>query len=120
MSDFNRPGNRFDLEQAIMAAWGTKEDIELLTKQYLDGPVMSEDDVSNMLIGIAALHDARCQELFKQFEDNIKEVARQKQELLIAASNIALTADTRPYATSTPTNLREIISKEILNMQVGY
>lgn len=120
MSDFNRPGNRFDLEQAIMAAWGTKEDIELLTKQYLDGPVMSEDDVSNMLIGIAALHDARCQELFKQFEDNIKEIARQKQELLIAASNIALTADTRPYATSVPTNLRDIISKEILNMQVGY
>lgn len=120
MSDFNRPGNRFDLEQAIMAAWSTKDDIELLTKQYLDGPVMSEDAVSNMLIGIAALHDARCQELFRQFEDSIKEVARQKQELLTQASDIALSADTRPYATSTPTSLREIISKEILNIQVGY
>lgn len=120
MSKLSRPGNRFDLEQAIMAAWGTKEDIELLTKQYLDGPEMSEDDVSNMLIGIAALHDARCQELFRQFEESIKEVKRQKLELLTQASDIALYADGRPYATSVPTNLREIIAKEILNIEVGY
>lgn len=61
--------DRFDLEQAILAMWSTKEDIDLLLEQYLDGPKpMTEDEVSNFLIGLAAIHDARGQRAFSIFE----------------------------------------------------
>lgn len=66
--------DRFDLEQALLAMWSTKEDIDLLLERYLDSPVpMTEDEVSNFLIGLAAIHDARSQRAFHIFERLIAE-----------------------------------------------
>ena len=51
---------KIDLESAIMVAWQTSEDIDLLFKHYGDHPTpMSEDEVLNALLGIKVLHDMR-------------------------------------------------------------
>jgi hypothetical protein len=65
---------RFDLEQAIMEAWGTREDIKLVTDAKLNtAHVDSEDDLANTLIGIEYLHNLRMQRVFDIFEHLVKE-----------------------------------------------
>ena len=59
-----------DLEDDIMSVWSTTDDIDTLLYRYLEssaGP-LSEDDISNTLLGIKALHDQRCQRLWDTFE----------------------------------------------------
>jgi hypothetical protein len=59
---------KIDLESAIMVAWQTSEDIDLLFKHYGDHPKpMSEDDVLNALLGIKVLHDMRCEALMDTY-----------------------------------------------------
>jgi hypothetical protein len=64
--------DRFDLEQDIMNCWQVVDDIKTLTKRYLDGPVMSQDEVSNVLIGLEALYQMKFEQLFGTFEQCIK------------------------------------------------
>ena len=59
---------KVDLESAIMLAWQTSEDIDLLFKHYGDHPTpMSEDEVLNALLGIKTLHDMRCESLMDKY-----------------------------------------------------
>jgi hypothetical protein len=59
---------KVDLESAIMVAWQTSEDIDLLFKHYGDHPVpMSEDEVLNALLGIKTLHDMRMEALMEKY-----------------------------------------------------
>ena len=60
---------RFDLEQSLMRCWSTADDVDLLLKEYLDGPKpMTEDEMANALLGIKTLHHMRCKEAFNIFE----------------------------------------------------
>ena len=63
-----------DLEDKIMSVWGTVEDIDTFLYRYLDSPAgeLSEDDISNTLLGIKTLHDQRCQKLWDAFEEVLK------------------------------------------------
>ena len=57
-----------DLESAIMLAWQTSEDIELLYKHHGDAPrPMTEDEIGNALLGIKILHDMRCEALMDTY-----------------------------------------------------
>ena len=57
-----------DLESAIMVAWQTSEDIDILFKHHGDAPMpMTEDEVSNALLGIKFLHDMRCEALMDAY-----------------------------------------------------
>jgi hypothetical protein len=59
---------KIDLESAIMLAWQTSDDLELLFKHHGDHPVpMTEDEVSNALLGIKTLHDMRCEALMDTY-----------------------------------------------------
>lgn len=61
--------DRFDLEQAILSAWSTKEDVDLFVEKFLDGASpMTEDEVTNYMIGLSSIHEARCEKLFRIFE----------------------------------------------------
>jgi hypothetical protein len=61
--------DQFDLEQKIMQIWSTKEDLMLFLKAYIDFPEpMSEDDVMNTILGIASMHELRCQDLFNAYK----------------------------------------------------
>lgn len=57
-----------DLESAIMLAWQTSEDIELLYKHHGDSPkLMTEDEIANALLGIKILHDMRMEQLMDTY-----------------------------------------------------
>lgn len=59
---------RFDLEQDIMKAWGTKEDIETLTHMYFDGREdMPIDELWNKLDAIRSMHDMHMQRLWDTY-----------------------------------------------------
>lgn len=57
--------NRFDLEQHIMSVWGIAEDLELLYEGIANG--MSEDQQLNLVLGIKALYDLKCERLFDTY-----------------------------------------------------
>jgi hypothetical protein len=60
--------NTIDLESAIMLAWQTSEDIDLLFKHHGDHPIpMTEDEVGNVLLGIKVLHDMRMEKLMDTY-----------------------------------------------------
>lgn len=60
--------NQVDLDSAIMLAWQTSEDIDLLYKRHGDHPVpMTEDQVATALLGIKALHDMRMEKLMDTY-----------------------------------------------------
>lgn len=63
--------SRFDLEEALTALWGTKEDLELLEEEVLEGEP-SADDIANALMGVARLHDLRAAKAFRIFEELVR------------------------------------------------
>jgi hypothetical protein len=81
--------SKVDLEGAIMTAWQTSDDLDLLFQHYGDHPVpMTEDEVLNALLGIKVIHDMRMEKLMdtycRKFEldqyctDPIKLAAREE------------------------------------------
>jgi len=59
---------KVDLESAIMVAWQTSEDLDLLLKHHGDAPKpMKEDEVANVLLGIKVLHDLRMEALMDKY-----------------------------------------------------
>lgn len=62
-----------ELEDLIMAAWMTREDIDSVLWVLLDRVNKpDEDEVSNLLIGLHALHDARMTKLFQGYDTVLK------------------------------------------------
>lgn len=70
--------DRFDLENDIMSCWNTKEDILLLAESFSEKNI-TEDEVQNALIGIASLHELRCQKLINTFEELIYNNSKEKE-----------------------------------------
>ena len=53
-----------DLEDAIHTAWQTADDLKLFYEHHSDAPrPMTEDEVSNMLLGLYSLHEMRSKKL---------------------------------------------------------
>ena len=67
--------DRFNLEEEIQNVWQTKDDLNAITERILDDPngPMTEDEISNVLIGLSELHETRCKKLWKVFETMVKE-----------------------------------------------
>lgn len=63
--------DRFDLEQNIMKCWNITEEIDLLYKNVLEKD-MSTDDISNFLLGLSTIYNAKFAELFDNFSELIK------------------------------------------------
>lgn len=64
---------QFDLEQDIMSAWATADDIKLVLHSF---DSLSEDQRMNALIGIEQMHTLRMNKLFATFETFLKEYYR--------------------------------------------
>jgi len=59
-----------DLEEKIMECWAVTSDIKIVYEEYLDSPEpMSEDELSNILIGIEYLYNRKFQRLWQTFEE---------------------------------------------------
>ena len=80
--------NQTKLEDKIMRAWATSDDLEDFIMHYYEGTKrMTEDDVFNVVWGIKELHDIRMQQLMDLYcrtfqldeyaPDEIKELREQ-------------------------------------------
>ena len=66
---------RFNLEEEIQNVWCTAEDLDTILYRIMDaheGPP-SEDEITNMLIGLKEIHNSRCIKLWDIFETMIHE-----------------------------------------------
>ena len=67
--------DRFDLEDEIHKVWQTTEDLETILYRIMDaseGPP-SEDEITNMLMGLKEIHNSRCMKLWDVFETMIRQ-----------------------------------------------
>lgn len=66
--------NRFDLEDAMSQMTNLEDDIDVILHSYMDARIRpTEDDITNMLIGVKSLHSARYQRMWQVFEQLIEE-----------------------------------------------
>ena len=67
--------DRFDLEEEIHKVWTTEEDLETILYRIMDAPEgpPSEDEITNMLIGLKEIHNSRCMKLWDVVETMVKD-----------------------------------------------
>ena len=67
--------DRFDLETAIMSAWNTSEDIDLIyhNTDSLKLNAKDCDTLQNQLLGLKHINDLRMTKLWDVFKELIKE-----------------------------------------------
>lgn len=60
----------WDLEQEIMAAWSTKDDMDRFLELYVDSDSIkwTDDKVWNHIEAIMNVHELRCQKMYDTFE----------------------------------------------------
>ena len=71
MSETNR--NRFDLEQDIMNCWNVVTDIKELNRAMLDRRKLTDDEISNYLLGLETIYQVKFERLFETFEHMIRQ-----------------------------------------------
>jgi len=60
--------DRLDLEEDILRVWGSVEDLKIVNKLVLDGAEpLTEDEISNIIMGIEQTLDLRCRKLWDTF-----------------------------------------------------
>jgi len=76
--DIHKPFDRFDFEEQIMSCWNVTTDIRVVSEYLMDAPLEDgrQDKIANMLIGIEALYEAKFDKLFRQFEQMVRERAK--------------------------------------------
>jgi len=67
--------DRFDLEEEIHKVWATEEDLDTILYRIIDAPEEhpSEDEITNMLIGLKEIHNSRCIKLWDVFETMVQQ-----------------------------------------------
>ena len=65
--------DRFDFEQQIMKCWNVTEEIGLLHENVLENDNFTKDDISNFLLGLETIYEAKFNKLFDMFEELVKE-----------------------------------------------
>lgn len=68
--DFNKPYDRFDLEQGIMDCWKVTDDIKLL---YDNLENMDEDRRMNYMLGLMEMYGLKFEKLWNCFEQLIQD-----------------------------------------------
>lgn len=69
VSETNR--DRFDLEQDILNCWNVVTDIKELNRAMLDRRKLTEDEISNYLLGLETIYQVKFERLFETFEQMI-------------------------------------------------
>jgi len=63
--------DRFDLEQQILDCWKITDEVKLLNKNVLEGKIgggtMTQDEISNFLLGLETIYDLKFGQLFDTF-----------------------------------------------------
>jgi hypothetical protein len=123
----NRCNLQFDLEQQIMSMWGTKEELELFLDAYMDGPAgMTEDEVHNIVYGIACMHELKSDKAFRTFESLLKAFRAEKEgvgthtrnEALEEAAKVVETFGLGPVSLPPVESTRSILSRQIRKLKI--
>jgi hypothetical protein len=64
--------NRFDLEEDIYNCWNVVSDIRELHRSMLDRREMSEDEISNYLLGLETIYKVKFERLQETFEELVR------------------------------------------------
>jgi len=72
--------DRFDLETDIMNCWSIVEDIKELNRCMLDRRKMTEDEISNYLLGLQTIYQVKFERLFETFEKLVQQNAFHDRE----------------------------------------
>ena len=67
--------NSFQLEQEILACWQVTSDIDVLFAATCEKD-LSQDEISNVLLGLKSLYDLKFDNLFMTFEKVHKHVCQ--------------------------------------------
>ena len=73
-SQLTHPLIRFNLEEEIQNVWNTENDLDTILYRIMDAPEgpPSEDEITNMLIGLKEIHKSRCLKLWDVFESMVE------------------------------------------------
>ena len=77
--------DRFNLEEEIQNVWYTEKDLDSILYRIMDaheGPP-SEDDITNMLLGLKEIHNSRCIKLWDVFETMVEQDCFKSKEVSI-------------------------------------
>jgi len=85
--------DRFDLEEEIHKVWATEEDLDTILYRIMDAPEEqpSEDDITNMLMGLKEIHNSRCIKLYDVFETMVKDKCFTNKDASLDYRGIPLT-----------------------------
>lgn len=72
--------DRFDLETDIMTCWSVVDDIKELNRCMLDRRKMTEDEISNYLLGLQTIYQVKFERLFETFEKLVQQNAFHDRE----------------------------------------
>jgi len=64
---------RFDLEQQIMTCWNMVEDVKALNAHLMDHREMTQDEISNYLLGLETIYNVKFEQLFSMYERMLEE-----------------------------------------------
>ena len=66
--------DRFNLEEEIQNVWYSVNDLNTILYRIMDAPdgPPSEDEITNMLIGLKEIHNSRCMKLWDVFESMVE------------------------------------------------
>lgn len=71
--------NRFEMEQLIMKCWDVVDDIDLLMENVVEGD-LTQDNISNALLGMSEMYRMKFEKLFRMFEASCKEDFERERE----------------------------------------
>jgi hypothetical protein len=123
----NRFNLQFDLEQQIMSMWGTREELELFLDAYMDGPAeMTEDEVHNIVYGIACMHELKSDKAFRTFESLLKAFRAEidnrdiytRNEVLEEAAKVVETFGLGPVALPQTESTRDMLARQIRKLKI--
>ena len=63
--------SRFDLEEQILDCWNITKDLDILTEAVIEQN-LSQDDISNALIGLKTMYELKYDKMWKTFEQLIR------------------------------------------------
>lgn len=65
--------SRFDFEQQMLECWNVTKDIRTVYEGVCDSsPAMTEDQISNALLGLETLYELKFNKLWAMFEEGIR------------------------------------------------
>jgi hypothetical protein len=75
--------DRFDFEQQLISCWSIIDEIKLLNQNVLEGKVdggkLTNDEISNYLLGLSTIYDFKFNKLWDLFESVFMKLVRDEK-----------------------------------------